>query len=37
MSDRNHAVRKSMPPPIAMDVDDAGKVPGVAPILMMSV
>ncbi len=32
MRDRNHAVRKSIPPPVAMDVDDAGKVPGVAPI-----
>ena len=32
MRDRNHAVRKSIPPPVAMDVDDAGEVPGVAPI-----
>jgi len=32
MRDRNRAVRKSIPPPIAPDVDDAGKVPGVAPI-----
>ncbi len=32
MRDRNRAVRKSIPPPVAMDVDDAGKVPGVAPI-----
>ena len=32
MRDRNRAVRKSIPPPIATDVDDAGKVPGVAPI-----
>ncbi len=31
MHDRNRAVRKSIPPPIATDVDDAGKVPGVAP------
>ena len=32
MRDRNHAVKKSIPPPIATDVDDEGKVPGVAPI-----
>jgi len=32
MRDCNRAVRKSIPPPVAMDVDDAGKVPGVAPI-----
>jgi hypothetical protein len=32
MHDRNRAVRKSIPPPVAMDVDDAGEVPGVAPI-----
>ncbi len=32
MRDRNCAVRKSIPPPVATDVDDAGKVPGVAPI-----
>ncbi len=32
MRDRNCAVRKSIPPPIATDVDDAGEVPGVAPI-----
>jgi hypothetical protein len=32
MHDRNRAVRKSIPPPIATDVDDAGEVPGVAPI-----
>jgi len=32
MRDRNRAVRKSIPPPVAMDVDDAGKVHGVAPI-----
>jgi hypothetical protein len=32
MRDRNRAVRKSIPPPIATDVDDEGKVPGVAPI-----
>ncbi len=30
--DYNCAVRKSIPPPVATDVDDAGKVPGVAPI-----
>ena len=32
MRDRNRAVRKSIPPPVATDVDDAGYVPGVAPI-----
>ncbi len=32
MRDCNHAVRNSIPPPVATDVDDAGKVPGVAPI-----
>jgi len=32
MHDRNRAVKKSIPPPIAMDVDDAGEVPGLAPI-----
>ncbi len=32
MRDRNHAVTKSIPPHVAMDVDDAGEVPGVAPI-----
>ena len=32
MRDRNCAVRKSIPPPVATDVDDEGKVPGVAPI-----
>jgi len=32
MRDRNRAVRKSIPPPNAMDVDDAAEVPGVAPI-----
>ncbi len=32
MRDHNRAVKKSIPPPIATDVDDAGKVPGVAPI-----
>jgi hypothetical protein len=32
MRDRNRAVRKSIPPPVATDVDDAGEVPGVAPI-----
>ncbi len=32
MRDRNRAVRKSIPPPIATDVDDVGKVSGVAPI-----
>jgi hypothetical protein len=29
---RNHAVWKSIPPPVVTDVDDAGYVPGVAPI-----
>ena len=32
MRDRNRAVRKSIPPPIATVVDDVGEVPGVAPI-----
>jgi hypothetical protein len=32
MRDRNRAVKKSITPPVATDVDDAGKVPGVAPI-----
>jgi hypothetical protein len=32
MRDCNRAVKKSNPPPAVMDVDDAGKVPGVAPI-----
>jgi hypothetical protein len=32
MREHYRAVRKSIPPPVAMDVDDAGKVPGVAPI-----
>ncbi len=32
MRDRNCAVTKSIPPPVAMDVDDVGEVPGVAPI-----
>ena len=33
MRDCNRAVRKSIPPPVATEVDDAGKVPGVlAPI-----
>jgi len=32
MRDRNRAVRKSIPPPIATVVDDAGEVSGVAPI-----
>ena len=32
MHDRNRAVKKSIPPPVATDVDDAGEVPGVAPI-----
>ncbi len=32
MRDCNRAVRKSIPPSVATDVDDAGKVPGVAPI-----
>ena len=32
MRDCNRAVKKSITPPVATDVDDAGKVPGVAPI-----
>ena len=32
MRDRNRAVRKSITPPVATDVDDGGDVPGVAPI-----
>ncbi len=32
MRDCNCAVRKSIPPPVAMDVYDAGEVPGVAPV-----
>jgi len=32
MRDCNRAVKKSIPPPVAMDVDDADEVPGVAPI-----
>jgi hypothetical protein len=32
MRDRNRAVKKSITPPVATDVDDVGKVPGVAPI-----
>ena len=32
MRKRNHAVRKAIPKPVAMDLDDAGYVPGVAPI-----
>ncbi len=32
MRDRNRAVTKSIPSPVATDVDDVGKVPGVAPI-----
>ncbi len=32
MRDRNCVVTKSIPPPIATDVDDGGEVPGVAPI-----
>ena len=32
MRDHNHAVKKSITPPVAMDVDDVGNVPGVAPI-----
>jgi hypothetical protein len=32
MCNHNRAVRKSIPPPVATDVDDAGEVPGVAPI-----
>ncbi len=32
MCERNCAVRKTIPKPVAMDLDDAGYVPGVAPI-----
>jgi hypothetical protein len=32
MRDRNRAVKKSITPPVATDVDDVGYVPGVAPI-----
>ena len=32
MRDCNRAIRKTIPPPVATDVDDAGEVPGVAPI-----
>ncbi len=32
MHDCNRAVRKSIPKPVATDLDDAGDVPGVAPI-----
>ncbi len=32
MRERNRAVRKAIPKPIATDLDDAGNVPGVAPI-----
>jgi hypothetical protein len=32
MRDRNRAVTKSIPPLVATNVDDAGEVPGVAPI-----
>ncbi len=32
MRDCNRAVTNSIPPPVATDVGDAGKVPGVAPI-----
>ncbi len=32
MRDRNRAVRKSIPPPVVTDLDDAGEDPGVAPI-----
>ena len=32
MRDRNRAVRKSIPKPVLTDLDDAGYVPGVAPI-----
>ncbi len=32
MCDRNRAVTKSISPSVAMDVDDAGEVPGGAPI-----
>ena len=32
MRNHNCAVKKSIPPPVATDVDDEGEVPGVAPI-----
>ena len=32
MCEHNRAVRKSIPKPVAMDMDDADNVPGVAPI-----
>jgi hypothetical protein len=32
MRDRNRSVRKSIPKPVATDLDDAGYVPGFAPI-----
>jgi hypothetical protein len=32
MCDRNRVVRKSIPTPVAMDMDEEGDVPGVAPI-----
>jgi hypothetical protein len=32
MCDQNRAVKKSIPPSVLTDVDDAGEVPGVAPI-----
>ncbi len=32
MRECNHAVRKAIPKPVAMDLDDAGNVPGVVPI-----
>jgi hypothetical protein len=32
MRERNRAVRKAIPKPVVMDLDDAGNVPGVAPI-----
>jgi hypothetical protein len=32
MRERNRAVKKSITPPVATDVDDVGDVPGVAPI-----
>jgi len=32
MRDCNRAVKKSITPPVATDVDDGGNVPGVAPI-----
>jgi hypothetical protein len=32
MRERNRAVRKAIPKPVATDLDDAGYVPGVAPI-----